>query len=83
VAAHESKTKAEAIRDGTWRYVDLGAVDAFQNNAQMAVLSRSTMEAGVPTLQTAVGTHAPQTSAGSDDVTRHSISRRASGSACR
>jgi lipoate-protein ligase A len=38
----------------TWRYVDLGAVDAFENNAQMAVLSRSTMEAGVPTLQTSV-----------------------------
>jgi lipoate-protein ligase A len=34
--------------------VDLGAVDAFENNAQMAVLSRSTMEAGVPTLQTSV-----------------------------
>ena len=38
----------------TWRYVDLGAVDAFENNAQMAVLSRSTAEAGVPTLQTSV-----------------------------
>ena len=38
----------------TWRYIDLGAVDAFQNNAQMAVLSRSTAEAGVPTLQTSV-----------------------------
>ena len=37
-----------------WRYTDLGAVDAFENNAQMAVLSRSTMEAGVPTLQTSV-----------------------------
>jgi lipoate-protein ligase A len=37
-----------------WRYVDLGAVDAFENNAQMAVLSRSTMEAAVPTLQTSV-----------------------------
>lgn len=38
----------------TWRYIDLGAVDAFENNAQMAVLSRSTAEAGVPTLQTSV-----------------------------
>ena len=38
----------------TWRYVDLGAVDAFENNAQMAVLSRSTAEAGEPTLQTSV-----------------------------
>ena len=38
----------------TWRFVDLGAVDAFENNAQMAVLSRSTAEAGVPTLQTSV-----------------------------
>ena len=38
----------------SWRYVDLGAVDAFENNAQMAVLSRSTAEAGVPTLQTSV-----------------------------
>jgi lipoate---protein ligase len=38
----------------TWRYVDLGAVDAFENNAQMAVLSRSTAEAGVPTLQMSV-----------------------------
>jgi len=38
----------------TWRYVDLGAVDAFENNAQMAVLSRSPAEAGVPTLQTSV-----------------------------
>ncbi len=37
-----------------WRYVDLGAVDAFENNAQMAVLSRSTAEADAPTLQTSV-----------------------------
>jgi len=37
-----------------WRYVDLGAVDAFENNAQMAVLSRSTAEAERPTLQTSV-----------------------------
>jgi lipoate-protein ligase A len=37
-----------------WRYVDLGAVDAFQNNAQMAVLSRSTAEQRMPTLQTSV-----------------------------
>jgi lipoate-protein ligase A len=32
----------------------LGAVDAFTNNAQMAVLARSTAEAGRPTLQTSV-----------------------------
>lgn len=38
----------------TWRYIDLGAVDAFENNAQMAVLSRSTAEQGMPTLQTSV-----------------------------
>jgi lipoate-protein ligase A len=37
-----------------WRFVDLGAVDAFENNAQMAVLSRSTAEAERPTLQTSV-----------------------------
>lgn len=37
-----------------WRFVDLGAVDAFENNAQMAVLSRSTAERGRPTLQTSV-----------------------------
>ena len=37
-----------------WRYIDLGAVDAFENNAQMAVLSRSTAEADIPTLQTSV-----------------------------
>jgi lipoate-protein ligase A len=38
----------------TWRSIDLGAVDAFTNNAQMAVLARSTAEAGRPTLQTSV-----------------------------
>jgi lipoate---protein ligase len=38
----------------TWRYVDCGAVDAFQNNAQMAVLARSVSEAGVAALQTSV-----------------------------
>jgi lipoate---protein ligase len=38
----------------TWRYVDLGAVDAFENNAQMAVLARSTREQGAPILQTSV-----------------------------
>jgi lipoate---protein ligase len=38
----------------TWRYVDLGAVDAFTNNAQMAVLARSTADSGRPTLQTSV-----------------------------
>jgi hypothetical protein len=29
----------------TWRYVDCGAVDAFENNAQMAVLARSATDA--------------------------------------
>ena len=38
----------------TWRYVDCGAVDAFENNAQMAVLSRSTVDGGTPILQTSV-----------------------------
>jgi lipoate-protein ligase A len=38
----------------TWRYVDCGAVDAFENNAQMAVLSRSASDRGVPILQTSV-----------------------------
>jgi lipoate-protein ligase A len=38
----------------TWRYVDLGAVDAFENNAQMVVLSRSAREQQVPILQTSV-----------------------------
>jgi lipoate---protein ligase len=37
-----------------WRSVDLGAVDAFQNNAQMAVLARSTADAGRPIIQTSV-----------------------------
>ena len=36
------------------RGIDLGAVDAFTNNAQMAVLARSTAESGRPTLQTSV-----------------------------
>ena len=36
------------------RGIDLGAVDAFQNNAQMAVLARSTAESQRPTLQTSV-----------------------------
>ena len=38
----------------TWRYVDGGSVDAFENQAQMAVLVRSTIASGVPTLQTSV-----------------------------
>jgi lipoate---protein ligase len=38
----------------TWRFVDCGAVDAFENNAQMAVLSRSASDSGVPILQTSV-----------------------------
>jgi lipoate---protein ligase len=37
-----------------WRYVDCGAVDAFENNAQMAVLARSTSDAAQPILQTSV-----------------------------
>jgi lipoate-protein ligase A len=37
-----------------WRYVDCGAVDAFENNAQMAVLARSATDAGQPILQTSV-----------------------------
>lgn len=38
----------------TWRFVDCGAVDAFENNAQMAVLSRSASDNGTPILQTSV-----------------------------
>ncbi|HMF04681.1 MAG TPA: hypothetical protein VKH17_07700 [Acidimicrobiia bacterium] len=37
-----------------WRYVDCGDVDAFENNAQMAVLARSATDAGQPVLQTSV-----------------------------
>jgi lipoate-protein ligase A len=37
-----------------WRYVDCGAVDAFENNAQMAVLARSATDAAQPILQTSV-----------------------------
>jgi lipoate-protein ligase A len=37
-----------------FRGIDLGAVDAFTNNAQMAVLARSTADSGIPTLQTSV-----------------------------
>jgi lipoate-protein ligase A len=42
------------ILSETWRYVDCGAVDACENNAQMAVLARSTTDAGQPILQTSV-----------------------------
>jgi lipoate---protein ligase len=45
---------ASPLVSETWRYVDCGAVDAFQNNAQMAVLARSVSEAGVAALQTSV-----------------------------
>src|SRR5262245_53472242 len=38
----------------TWRYVDCRDVDAFENNAQMAVLARSTSDAAQPILQTSV-----------------------------
>jgi lipoate-protein ligase A len=59
-AASESTDAAEAVphaeraRPEAWRCIDLGAVDAFTNNAQMAVLARSTAEVGRPTLQTSV-----------------------------
>jgi lipoate---protein ligase len=42
------------MKTETWRCVDLGAVDAFTNNAQMAVLARSTADSGRPILQTSV-----------------------------
>ena len=38
----------------TWRSVDCGAVDAFENNAQVAVLARSATDAAQPILQTSV-----------------------------
>ena len=38
----------------SWRYVDCGAVDAFENNAEMAVLSRSASDSGRSILQTSV-----------------------------
>lgn len=38
----------------SWRYVDCGAVDAFENNAQMAVLARSASDAQQAILQTSV-----------------------------
>lgn len=38
----------------TWRFVDGGSVDAFENQAQMAVLVRSTLADRRPTLQTSV-----------------------------
>ena len=38
----------------TWRYVDCGDVDAFENNAQMAVLARSATDAAQPILQTSM-----------------------------
>lgn len=38
----------------TWRYVDCGDVDAFENNAQMTVLARSAGDAAQPILQTSV-----------------------------
>lgn len=37
-----------------WRYVDCGAVDAFENNAQMAVLARSATDAAQPIVQTSL-----------------------------
>lgn len=45
--------RSPAVTD-TWRYIDCGAVDAFENNAQMAVLSRSASDSGVPILQSSV-----------------------------
>jgi hypothetical protein len=59
------------------------AVDAFENNAQMAVLSRSTAEAGVPTLQTSVWDARTSTSAGSTMSTRPLDFAAANASACR
>jgi lipoate---protein ligase len=38
----------------TWRYVDCGSVDAFENQAVMAVLVHSSVTEGRPTLQTSV-----------------------------
>lgn len=38
----------------TWRFVDCGDVDAFENNAQMAVLARSATDASQPILQTSI-----------------------------
>ena len=38
----------------SWRYVDCGAVDAFENHAQMAVLSRSAVDGAVPIFQTSI-----------------------------
>ncbi len=37
-----------------WRYVDCGAVDAFENSAQLPVLVRSVAETLQPTLMTSV-----------------------------
>jgi lipoate---protein ligase len=54
VPAHTLTVVRSAAVSESWRSVDLGAVDAFTNNAQMAVLARSTAEAGRPTLQTSV-----------------------------
>ena len=44
-----------------WRYVDCGSVDAFENQARMAVLVRSTLTDGRPTFQTSIWgtTHLP------------------------
>jgi lipoate-protein ligase A len=59
-AASDSTAAVEASRrpserdQEAWRCVDLGAVDAFTNNAQMAVLARSTADSGRPILQTSV-----------------------------
>ncbi len=38
----------------TWRYIDCGAVDAFENSAQLSVLIRSVAESSRPTLMTSV-----------------------------
>lgn len=38
----------------TWRYVDCGAVDAFENAAQLPVLIRSMLEGGRPLVMTSI-----------------------------
>ena len=55
VAEGGDASSSDARATESWRYVDLGAVDAFENNAQMAVLvAFHRARPGVPTLQTSV-----------------------------
>lgn len=37
-----------------WRYVDLGAVDAFESNSQLPVIARSVAERALPTVTTSI-----------------------------